>query len=145
MYYLFKIILLLLLIEAAIFARALLAHLLWFHIRRLAIDSHQAAFIQKTQGLVSEPLGLDGAARIQIGLQPAFRVRFVDRHKVCLQALQFPLHRHHVASELTMSASPNEIRTRRASFFFFIPFCTRIVARTRSRSVIRRCNYIIRQ
>ena len=93
-------------------------HLL-FDVRRLAIDSQQAPFIQERQGLVSEPLGLDDTTRIRISLEPAFRVRFVNRHKVSLQALQFSLHRHHVASELT-SANPNEIRARTFLFSIFI-------------------------
>ena len=106
--------------ESREYSRELVAHLL-FHVRRLAIDSQQAPFIQERQGLVSEPLGLDDTTRIRISLEPAFRVCFVDRHKVSLQALQFSLHRHHVASELT-SANPNEIRARHIFLFSIFIF-----------------------
>lgn len=94
-------------IRKRVYSREFMAHL-FLHVWRLAIDSHQASFIQESQGLVGEPLGPDVAARIQIRLEPAFRESFVDRHEMGLQALQLPLHRHHVASEL--SASRNEIR-----------------------------------
>lgn len=99
-------------------AITLRAHLLFGDVRWLAIQSQRASLNQKSQGVVSEPLWFDGAARIQLGLEPAFRVRFVDRHEMCLQALQLPLHRHHVVSHL--NARPAR-RVRRILHIILFP------------------------